>query len=338
MPGARWFEGAQVNYARQVFRHVDAAHAAGFPAVISRNEKGEHRELSWPELRRQVAVAGAAPAGTGRAARRPRGGLPAERPGGDRRLPGGGEHRRRLEHLRARHGHQRRAGPLQADRAQGADRLRRRHYGGRDFDRTGVVAELRAALPTRAAPARASQSRCGRAALQTLAPWHRHGAGHGPRRRCRAGVRAAVAAVRPSAVDRLFQRHHRPAQAHRPRPWRHRDRGTRAEGAAQRRRLQLPAQHLGRALPLVQLHRLGDVERADQRPAQRHDLLHLRRQPGRHQGQAGLDGAVALRRRPGRDLLRRRRGVLRQLHEGGRRLSRLRRLRTCARWAPPARR
>jgi acetoacetyl-CoA synthetase len=55
MPGARWFEGAQVNYARQVLRHVDAAHAAGMPALVSRNEKGEHRELSWPELRRQVA-------------------------------------------------------------------------------------------------------------------------------------------------------------------------------------------------------------------------------------------------------------------------------------------
>jgi acetoacetyl-CoA synthetase len=55
MPGARWFEGARINYAQQVFRHVDAAHAAGFPAVIARNEKGEHRELSWPELRRQVA-------------------------------------------------------------------------------------------------------------------------------------------------------------------------------------------------------------------------------------------------------------------------------------------
>jgi acetoacetyl-CoA synthetase len=55
MPGARWFEGAQVNYARQVFRHVQPAHAAGMPAIVSRNEKGEHRELSWPELRRQVA-------------------------------------------------------------------------------------------------------------------------------------------------------------------------------------------------------------------------------------------------------------------------------------------
>ena len=55
MPGARWFPGAQVNYARQVLRHVDAAHAAGLPAVISSNEKGQQRELTWPELRRQVA-------------------------------------------------------------------------------------------------------------------------------------------------------------------------------------------------------------------------------------------------------------------------------------------
>ncbi len=55
MPGAEWFPGAQMNYAQQVMRHVDAAHAAGLPAVVSRNERGQHRELSWPELRRQVA-------------------------------------------------------------------------------------------------------------------------------------------------------------------------------------------------------------------------------------------------------------------------------------------
>ncbi|MGA8785265.1 MAG: acetoacetate--CoA ligase [Polaromonas sp.] len=55
MPGAQWFPGAQVNYARQVLRHVDAAHAAGLPAVVSSNEKRQQRELSWPELRRQVA-------------------------------------------------------------------------------------------------------------------------------------------------------------------------------------------------------------------------------------------------------------------------------------------
>src|SRR3569623_332929 len=56
MPGARWFEGAQFNYAHQVFRHVQPAHAAGFPAIVARNEKGQQREIGWPELRRQVAA------------------------------------------------------------------------------------------------------------------------------------------------------------------------------------------------------------------------------------------------------------------------------------------
>jgi acetoacetyl-CoA synthetase len=59
MPGARWFEGAQVNYAQQVFRHVDAAHAAGHPAIVFQDEamaeRGEVGELSWPDLRAQVA-------------------------------------------------------------------------------------------------------------------------------------------------------------------------------------------------------------------------------------------------------------------------------------------
>jgi len=56
MPGARWFPGAQANYAHQVFRHVDAAHAAGLPAIVSENERGDVRELTWPELKRQVAA------------------------------------------------------------------------------------------------------------------------------------------------------------------------------------------------------------------------------------------------------------------------------------------
>ena len=56
MPGAVWFPGATVNYARQVFRHADAADAAGLPAIVSSGEDGVLKELSWPELRRQAAA------------------------------------------------------------------------------------------------------------------------------------------------------------------------------------------------------------------------------------------------------------------------------------------
>ncbi|MDH6592160.1 acetoacetyl-CoA synthetase [Variovorax sp. TBS-050B] len=55
MPGAKWFPGAQVNYVREVLRHAEAAHAAGMPAIVSDDELGRVREMSWPELRRQVA-------------------------------------------------------------------------------------------------------------------------------------------------------------------------------------------------------------------------------------------------------------------------------------------
>ena len=60
MPGARWFPGAQVNYAQHLFSHADAAHAAGHPAIVWQNEamraRGEMTEIAWPELRRQVAA------------------------------------------------------------------------------------------------------------------------------------------------------------------------------------------------------------------------------------------------------------------------------------------
>lgn len=59
MPNTRWFIGARVNYAQQVLRHVAAADAGGFPAILSHNEEtlgsAPARQLSWPELRRQVA-------------------------------------------------------------------------------------------------------------------------------------------------------------------------------------------------------------------------------------------------------------------------------------------
>lgn len=55
MPGACWFPGARVNYAHQVLRHAQAAHAAGMPAIISESGDGRERRLEWPELKREAA-------------------------------------------------------------------------------------------------------------------------------------------------------------------------------------------------------------------------------------------------------------------------------------------
>ncbi len=55
MPGARWCEGAEVSYARHVFRHAAAADSAEQPAIVAVNERGEQRTLGWAELRRQSA-------------------------------------------------------------------------------------------------------------------------------------------------------------------------------------------------------------------------------------------------------------------------------------------
>lgn len=51
MPGAQWFEGAQVNYVQQVFRHASTAR----PAILFSDESGAEQELSWAEMERQVA-------------------------------------------------------------------------------------------------------------------------------------------------------------------------------------------------------------------------------------------------------------------------------------------
>jgi len=50
MPGARWFSGAQLNFAENLLRGPDAE-----PAIVFRNELGTRREISWKELRSEVA-------------------------------------------------------------------------------------------------------------------------------------------------------------------------------------------------------------------------------------------------------------------------------------------
>jgi acetoacetyl-CoA synthetase len=55
LPGARWFDGAQVNYAQHAFRHAAAADAAGQPAIVALDERGGSITLSWATLKRQAA-------------------------------------------------------------------------------------------------------------------------------------------------------------------------------------------------------------------------------------------------------------------------------------------
>jgi acetoacetyl-CoA synthetase len=52
MPGARWFEGAEVNYASQIFRATAGAEVA----IRHASELRELGELSWGELREQTAA------------------------------------------------------------------------------------------------------------------------------------------------------------------------------------------------------------------------------------------------------------------------------------------
>jgi acetoacetyl-CoA synthetase len=52
MPGARWFEGANLNYAEHIFRGKDEHEVA----VVYASELRELSELRWGELREQVAV------------------------------------------------------------------------------------------------------------------------------------------------------------------------------------------------------------------------------------------------------------------------------------------
>ena len=53
MPGAKWFEGAHLNFAEQLFRfHLDDLDR---PAIVSQSELRPLTGMSWRELRRQVA-------------------------------------------------------------------------------------------------------------------------------------------------------------------------------------------------------------------------------------------------------------------------------------------
>jgi acetoacetyl-CoA synthetase len=55
MPGAQWFPGARLNYAEHLLRNADVE--PGAPAVVARSQTREPIELTFGELREQVARA-----------------------------------------------------------------------------------------------------------------------------------------------------------------------------------------------------------------------------------------------------------------------------------------
>ena len=52
MPDVKWFEGAQLNYAQQIFANKSDSR----PAIIFNNEDNQRREISWQELESKVTA------------------------------------------------------------------------------------------------------------------------------------------------------------------------------------------------------------------------------------------------------------------------------------------
>ena len=162
----------------------------------------------------------------------------------------------------------------------------------------------------------------------------------GTRRRDRR-VRAGVAAVRSSAVDRLFQRHHRPAQADRARPWRHRAswrwrcwRCTTTSAAATTQNSFGERFHWYSSTGWIMWNCAGRRRCSTARPAASSTAT-----PAAPKDKPDWTTLWRFVARTESDLLRRRRGVLRQLHEGRDRSRALpATCRGCARSARPARR
>ena len=194
MPGAEWFPGTRVNYAEHVFRDRDPSQTA----ILHASELRPLSELSWGELRSQVAATAAGLRSLGvETGDRVVAYLPNV-PGGDRRLPRQRLDRRGLVLLLARFRPLERGRPLRPDRAQGAARCRRLplrrqglrpHRGARrPPGRDARASSERSYCPT--SPLTRSSRDCGRRSAGTELL--------GRRRRRRAQLRATVPSPTPS--------------------------------------------------------------------------------------------------------------------------------------------
>ena len=276
MPGAEWFAGARLNYAEHVFAGKDDAETA----ILHASELRELGELSWGELRAQVAATAAGLRALG-----------VER--GDRvvaympNIPEAivaflatAEHRRHLVELLARLRPGQRDRPLRPDRAQGpASRS------------TATATAARTSTAARRSPScrREMPSLERTVVLPYLdpdpdlsAPARRDALGRAARRRRGRRARLRARPLRPPALGPLLLRHHRPAEGDRPGPGRHPARAPEEAPPPRRRPPRRPPL-------LVHDDRLDDVELPRLRPAHPRRDRPLRRQPrpSRHGRRSG---------------------------------------------------
>ena len=144
MPGARWFPGAELNYAEHVFRDIDRSATA----IRARSETRGDETVSWEELERQVARAraGLAELGVGRGDR-----VAAYMPNIPETVVAflataslGATWSSAAPEFGARSVIDRFA-QIEPKVLLAVDGYR---YGGKDFDKLGTVDSLRAAMPT----------------------------------------------------------------------------------------------------------------------------------------------------------------------------------------------
>ena len=144
MPGARWFEGANLNYAEHIFRGKDEHEVA----VVYASELRELQRASLGRAARAGRPGPRGPAGTRRREGRPRRRLPPERPRGPDRLPRRGQPRRDLVELLPDFG----PGSVVDRFAQIEPKVMFTvdgyRYGGKDFDRMEVVADVASQIPS----------------------------------------------------------------------------------------------------------------------------------------------------------------------------------------------
>ena len=208
MPGAQWFPGATLNYAEHAVAPRPDAPADGEVAIIAHSQTRDPIELTWGELRDQVARARNGLQRLGVRPGRPGRRVPAEHPGDAGGVPGHRQPGRDLGGLRTGVRRAQRHRPVRADRTDRAADDRRVRVRRKDIDRRGDVEQIRAGLPTVTTvvhvpygPNTVPDSvELGRAA----------GRARGP------GLRAG--AVRAPAVRAVLLRHHRQTEGDRALP------------------------------------------------------------------------------------------------------------------------